>query len=469
MITVRRCTFGRRSRLKCHRRTVSYFPSRLLLVALLIAVNGFFAGSEVALLSVRHSRLREMAENGAAGAQAALNLLSNPGRLLSVTQVGVTLASLGLGWAGENTVYQILISWLHPRTTPLETDILHGACLVAAFLMISYLHVVLGEVVPKNLSIAQADRLAAIVAPALLVFYRLSLPFVVVVERSAGVITRALKLKNAAYGGGHSAEELKLIVSSSRGLGYLPEAQEDMIHRVLDLDYVVAREIMVPRNDIVSVEAGASLDDVLRTMISTKHSRLPVYRGSPEKIVGILHYKDLLPVWEERRRVIRSGQASRSFRIGRLLRPHLVVPETKPLSQLLEEFRAGQSHIAMVVDEFGTIVGMLTVQDVLEHLVGRIEDEHDDKDARPDVDADETELDGATRIRDLESEYGIEIANEGEFETLAGFVLFQRGEIPKPGESVEYQGRRYTVLEMDRNRVARVRVEKIAVAGKASG
>jgi len=440
---------------------VGYYPFRIVLVASLIAVNGFFAGAEVALLSVRHSRLRQMAENGAAGAQAALNLLSNPGRLLSVTQVGVTLASLGLGWAGENTLYQLLVSRFHMPAAPLAADILHGACLAVAFLTISYLHVVLGEVVPKNISMSQADKLAAIVAPVLLLFYRASLPFVVVVERSAGVITRTLKLKNAVHGG-HSAEELKLIVSSSRGLGYLPEAQEDMIHRVLDLDYVVAREIMVPRNDIVSVEAGSDLDGVLRTMIAEKHSRLPVYRGSPEKIVGILHYKDLLPVWEERRRAIRTGHASRSFHIGRLLRPHLVVPETKPLSQMLEQFRIGHSHMAMVVDEFGTVVGMLTLEDVLEHLVGRIEDEHDDKDVRPDVDADETELDGTTRIRDLETEFDIDIPENAGFETLAGFLLFRLGAIPRAGDHVDFAGRRYTVLEMDRNRIARVKVEKLA-------
>ena len=439
---------------------MTYFPFRIVLVALLIAVNGFFAGAEVALLSVRHSRLRQMAENGAAGAQAALNLLSNPGRLLSVTQVGVTLASLGLGWAGENTLYQLLISRWHTPSSPLEADILRGACLAVAFLAISYLHVVMGEVVPKNISMTQADRMAALVAPVLLLFYRVSLPFVVVVERSAGVITHALKLKNAVHGA-HSAEELKLIVSSSRSLGYLPEEQEDIIHSVLDLDYVVAREIMVPRNDIVSVEAGATLDDVLRTMIAKRHSRLPVYRGSPEKIVGILHYKDLLPVWEERRRAIRTGHASRSFQMGRLLRPLMVVPETKPLSQLLEQFRAGHSHMAMVVDEFGTIVGMLTLEDVIEHLVGRIEDEHGEKDVRRGADSGEVELDGATRIRDLETEYGIEVPADAGFETLAGFLLFRLGAIPRSGDQVEFAGRRYTVLEMDRNRIARVRVETI--------
>jgi putative hemolysin len=429
------------------------------MVVFLIGINGFFAGAEVSLLSVRHSRLRQMAEEGHAGAQAALNLLSNPGRLLSVTQVGVTLASLGLGWAGEDTLYHILIAALHAVITPVTVKLLHAVSLVVSFLAISYLHVVLGEVVPKNLAMARADRVAALVAPALLLFYRLSVPFVVVIERSAAALTRVAAPKGG-HAGGHSTEELKLIVSSSRGLGYLPEAQEDMIHRVLDLETVVAREVMVPRNDIVAIDAKASLDDVLHAMIEAQHSRLPVYDETPEKIIGILHYKDLLPIWQERRNAIRTGRPSRAFRIERLLRPHLVVPETKPLSQLLEEFRRGHSHMAMVVDEFGTIAGMLTVEDVLEQLVGRIEDEHDEK-AQPRAESGDVELDGVTRIRDLESEYGIEIPSSGGFETLAGFLLFKLGEIPHVGESVEYGGRRFTVVEMERNRIARVKVEKL--------
>jgi putative hemolysin len=429
------------------------------MVVFLIGINGFFAGAEVSLLSVRHSRLRQMAEEGQAGAQAALNLLSNPGRLLSVTQVGVTLASLGLGWAGEDTLYRILAGALQPVVTAATAGLLHAACLVLSFLTISYMHVVLGEVVPKNLAIARADRMAALVAPALLLFYRLSLPFVVVIERSAAALTRVAAPKGA-HAGGHSTEELKLIVSSSRGLGYLPEAQEDMIHRVLDLETVVAREVMVPRNDIIAIDAKATLDDVLRTMIEAQHSRLPVYDETPEKIIGILHYKDLLPIWQERRNAIRTGRPSRAFRIERLLRPHLVVPETKVLSQLLEEFRRGHSHMAMVVDEFGTIAGMLTVEDVLEQLVGRIEDEHDEK-SQPRAESGDVELDGATRIRDLENEYGIEITTGGGFETLAGFLLFKLGEIPQAGESVEHDGRRFSVVEMDRNRIARVRIEKL--------
>jgi putative hemolysin len=438
-------------------------PLRLFLVVLLIAVNGFFAAAEVSLVAVRQSRLRQMAAEGHAGAQAALSLLANPGRLLSVTQIGVTLASLGLGWAGEDTVYRILSTWAAPlASTPAGVRLIHGLSLVCAFLIISYFHVVMGEVVPKNLAIAKADRLAALVAPVLLVFYRLSLGFVVTIERSAIAATRLLKLQAGAHSGGHSAEELKLIVSSSRGFGFLPEREEEMILRVLDLSNIFVREVMVPRNAMVSVPAEASLDDVLETIIKRKHSRLPVYEGAPEKIIGILHYKDLLPVWEERRQTIRTGRPSRAFRISRVLRKHMVAPATKPLSQMLEEFRQARSHMAMVVDEFGTIVGLITVKDILQQIVGRIEDEHVGKAGPRWLEADEAELDGATRILELKSEFGLDIPDDAGFATLAGFLMYQLGEIPHVGQSLEYEGRRFTVLEMDHHRIAWVRIEKLS-------
>jgi len=445
-----------------------YVGFRLVLVALLIACNGFFAAAEVALVSVRHSRLRQLAEEGKSGANAALSLLANPPRLLSLTQVGVTLSSLGLGWAGEETLFHIIESVFHPAWSAGYAAAIHAVSLVLAFLAISYLHVVIGEVVPKNLAIASADRLAIAVAPVLLVFYRASIAFVLIIEKSSGAITNLLRAGGPHRTGGHSAEELKLIVTSSRGLGYLPEAQEDMIHRVLDLGDLSVREIMVPRKDIVSVSVEATLDEVLHAMIEHQHSRLPVFEEKPEQIIGLLHYKDLLPVWEERREAVRIGRPSRAFRIRRLLRKHLVVPETKPVGQMLTEFQQGRSHMAMVVDEFGTIAGMVTVEDVLEQIVGPIQDEYDEtSQARgaAGTDSGEVELDGATRIRDLETEYGIDIPAEAGFETLAGFLLYRLGYIPRSGEHVEYGGRRYTVLEMERNRIARVRIEPAAAPG----
>ncbi len=438
----------------------SFLGFRVILVVLIIAANGFFAAAEVSLLSVRNSRLRQMAEEGQAGAQAALNLLAHPERLLSVTQVGVTLASLGLGWAGEETLFVMFTFLLGPAAGFAPPAVVHALAFILAFALMSYCHVVLGEVVPKNLAIEKADRLAITVAPVLLLFYRVSAPFVAVVEKTASGISRAMGL-TGRHGGGHSTEELKLVVSSSRGMGYLPEAQEDMIHRVLDLQNVSAREIMVSRNDIVSVSVDATLEEVLRRMIDQQHSRLPVWEGQPERIIGVLHYKDLLPVWEERRQAIRGGKPSRAFRVRPLLRKQVVVPETKPLMQLLEEFRKGGSHMAMVVDEFGTIVGLVTVEDVLEQIVGPIEDEYDEKTLRPDVQPPDMELDGTTKIRDLSNEYGIEIPGDAGFETLAGFLLYRFGSIPNAGDSLEYDSRRYTVLEMDRRRIARVRIERL--------
>jgi CBS domain containing-hemolysin-like protein len=314
---------------------------------------------------------------------------------------------------------------------------------------------------PKNLAIERADRLAVIVAPALLLFYRISEPFVWIIEKSSAAFTRVLGAGARVRGGGHSAEELKLIVSSSRGFGHLPEMQEDLIHNVLDLENLAVREIMVPRNDMVSVPVDATLDQVLAVMIEGKHSRLPVYQDKPEQIVGILYYKDLLPVWEERRAAIRLGRPPRVFRVRRLMRKHLVVPETKPVSQMVAQFQQGHSHMAMVVDEFGTIVGLLTVEDVLEQIVGEIADEYDEQSAPAAADADDLELEGTTKIRDLETQYGIELPVNGGFETLAGFLLMRLGKIPAAGQSVEHGGRRYTVLEMDRNRIAKVRVEKL--------
>src|SRR5713226_7324199 len=257
--------------------TESHYGFRIFLLLVILGVNAFFAGAEVALVSVRESRLKQLAEGGHAGAQAALNLLANPERLLSVTQIGVTLASLGLGWAGEGTLYSLFIGVFQPLMTPGLEKALHAAGFVVAFLIMSYFHVVIGEVVPKNLAIEHADRLAAAVAPALLIFYRIAAPFVWVIEQSAAAITSALGETEGQRGGGHSAEELKLIVSSSRGLGHLPQMQEDIIHNALDLHKISVREIMVPRNDIVSVPLDATLDQVLETMIAQQHSRLPVF------------------------------------------------------------------------------------------------------------------------------------------------------------------------------------------------
>jgi putative hemolysin len=435
---------------------------RFVILLLILAANGFFAAAEVSLVSVRQSNLRALAERGVAGAQAALSLLANPGRLLSVTQLGVTLASLGLGWAGEDTMYRLLLGFLSPWPLPVSPIVIRGVCFAIAFLAISYAHVIVGEVVPKNLALEKAARVAVLTAPPLLVFYRLSAPFVIVLERSAALVLRLIGLSSGHEGrGGHSAEELKYIIQSSGREGHLEQFQQDAIQRLLELSNYSAREIMVPRHNIVSLPADSELDHVLNVMSEHKYARIPVYEDRPEKIIGIVHYKDLMRLWEERRFAHEKHRTTRPFRLRRFVRKTLVVPETKPLNQLIEEFRTTHNHMALVVDEFGTISGLVTLEDALEQIFGEIGDEHDLKRPATSEGSPSLTIEGSTTIRDLETRYNIVLPGDAGFETVAGFLLTQFGYIPHQGEFIEHAGRRFTIAEMDRNRIATVKIEKV--------
>ena len=439
---------------------------RFILLAVIVALNAFFAAAEVALVSVRRSRLKELAEQGSGPARTALELRARPERLLSLTQVGVTLASLGLGWAGENTVYELLLR-LFATITPSNSAWLHGVSFALGFLAISFFHVVVGEVVPKNLAIEKADRLALLVAPVLLVFYRVAAPFVYVVERSARGLSQALGLKGLA-GGGHSPEELRFILESSREAGHLAGFEQVAIQKLLELQDVSAREIMTPRVEVVSASLDAGLDELLRLVLEHQYSRLPVYEGTPEHVIGTVHYKDLMEAWQERRAAGERRQPALPFRLRRYLRRPLVVPETKPLNQLVDEFRGSRTHMALVVDEFGTFTGLVTLEDVLEQVFGPIADEHDERRRLPAAGAPVIEVDGSTTIREMASDHGVELPADAGFETLAGFLLFRLGYIPKPGDSVTYGLRTFIVQQMDHNRIARVKIVTARPAAELS-
>ena len=288
---------------------------RFILLVFIVALNAFFSAAEVALVVARRSRLEELARQGNTAARAALGILANPERLLSVTQVGVTVASLALGWAGEETMYGVILWVFNPIIGAAEIHALHVVAYAIAFLVTSFVHVVIGEVVPKNLALDQADRLALLVAPPLLVFDRLSSPFVYVVEKASSGISRLLGIQ-WRHSGGHSAEELKFIIEASGKEGHLAGFEEESIRRLLGLKEVYAREIMTPRVDIVSVPVTASLDELLQTTLEHKYSRLPVYEGSPEHIVGVLHYKDLVRAWQDRKSAADRRQTPRPTDAG---------------------------------------------------------------------------------------------------------------------------------------------------------
>jgi CBS domain containing-hemolysin-like protein len=335
---------------------------------------------------------------------------------------------------------------------------------VLAYLLMTYVHVVLGEVVPKNAPIDKRERLAVLLAPPLLVFFHVAEPFVYVLEKSALILSKALGIQGVQHGG-HSVEELKLILASSQREGVLQEFTEKSMQGLLEVEKYLTREIMVPRNQIVSVSADAGLDHILRIANEHQYTRLPIYETRPENLIGYLHVKDLLRDWEDRRLATERRRPVRPFELRKLLRTMPVAPESKPVSQLMAIFRESHTHMAMVVDEFGTTVGLVTLEDLMEQIFGEIEDEHDAR--RPHIEhgAEVLYLDGATPILDLELQYAIALPSEAEYETLAGFLLYKLGFIPKAGNHVEESGRRYIVDQMAGNRIARVRIERIGEDG----
>lgn len=434
---------------------------RLILMMLIIGINGFFAAAETALVSVRPSRLKQMAEDGVSGANAALSLLGNPERLLSVVQVGVTLTSLALGWVGEDTLYALFQGALEPLMTPLTRTALTIAVLVFSFILMAFLHVVIGEVVPKNLAIDKADRFAVLVAPLLLLFYKVVEPFVFAIERTSAWLSRLVGVSGTA-GGSHSREELKFILGASHSSEQLSEFEFEALDRMLDLREYVVREVMVPRTKLVMIQDDADLDEVLRVFSESRYSRLPVYHQDPENILGVIHVKDVLDFWAYRRTANLRRRSVPPFDLRRITRKAPVVPETKPLDQVITEFRAGHAHLAIVVDEYGSLAGLITLEDVIEQVFGEIEDEFDPQAVHPPLEALEGEVEGTISLVDLESHYGIEIPMEEEFETLAGFIMFRLGRIPHVGDVAKHDGRAFQVLEMDHNRVVRVHIRRMS-------
>ncbi len=438
----------------------AYIGYRSLLLLFLTAVNAFFSAAEVSLLSVRPSKMQALAAQGNIGAQAAMTLINNMERMISLSQVGITIASLGMGWAGEEAMYAYLVHVLQPISTPQTEIVIHGLSFVFSFLLLTFVLVVLGEVVPKNLAVEKAERMAVLTSPALLVCYRMLEPFVYVVERSSAFVSRLFGLKGISPGGAHSAEEIKHIVSISGTEGHLPLFEQKAIHHLLDLRLLVAREVMVPRGSVVSVPIDAPLDVVLQTMAEHAYSRVPVYQDHPENIVGVIHSRELIRIWHDYRAAGEHAASLPPFRLVDWMHKPLVVPETKPLNALIDQFRLAHQHMATVVDEFGTITGLITMEDVFEQVFGEIEDENDIRQPHKD-ESDLIEVEGTIPIRDLEMQFGIEVPFEDSFETLAGFLLSRFGFIPKGGEQVAEAGRRFTVLAMDRNRIARVRIERL--------
>lgn len=435
---------------------------QLLAVLALVGINGFFAAAEFSLVAVRPSRLRQLMEQGDARARIVQELLGNLDRVVSGVQVGITLTSLGLGFVGEITLAGIFgrLPWWTPG--PKAVVIAHSASLTLAFLLLSAMHVVLGELVPKSLSLQRAERVALLIARPFSWFLNTFRWAIELLEGASGKIVRLLGVKAMqSHALVHSAEELQIMIYQAGERGLLEPSEEKFIRSAFELGKLQAREIMVPRPDMHALPVESSMEAVMKEFATTQRSRIPIYEGTLDHVLGLVHIKDMLWVLLDRARRAEEGQPGPEFNLRRLLREILIVPESKPADELLNELRARRTGLALVVDEFGSILGLVTLEDVLEQMVGEIHDEFDVVE-RPLTMADGAMIfDASLNVRDLETQYGILLADDPAYATVGGFVLSQLGFIPRGGESFEYDGYRFTVLEMDRRRVARVKIQRL--------
>ena len=452
---------------------IAFVLLRVLVILLLVAANAFFAAAEFSLVSVRDTRIQQLIESGRIGARIVQRLHQHLDEVVNGVQLGVTMVSLTLGWIGEPMVARLVEGMQFVHRVPHAAVYAHTIAIVIAFSLITYMHVILGELVPKTLALQRAEQIALAVAAPMEAFLTLTRPVLFFMRRSGGIVLRLFGAQPTRRGTVHSPDELKLIVTASRQFGQIPEFQEEMIHSAIELDSITVREVMVARPDIFSLPSDLLLDEALVRVVEGQHSRIPVYdpQRGPEHIVGVLYYKDLMR-WM-RLRLSNLGQTSAvrisRMQIGQIMHDVLVVPETKVLAELLAEFKERRRHLAVVVDEFGSTAGVITVEDILEQLVGNIEDEFDVSRSEPPVEDESVlVLEGAVNIRDLEAEYGLKLPRDAGFETLAGFILARLQRIPNLHDSFEYEGRRYTVEEIEGHRIARVRIEKTAkVEGEA--
>ncbi len=443
---------------------------RAAAIVVLILCNAFFVAAEFALVSLRRTRVQQLIEKDHPGARTVADLQANLDEFLPAVQLGVTLASLTLGWLGEPFVARLLLPWFsllpHAR--------LYGGVVAAvvAFCLITYLEVIFGELVPKSLALRQGEKMALAIAEPIALFMRITRPVVHLMNRSAEVVLRLFRLSRVPERSAHSPEELKLIATATRHMGLLPEKQETIIHRVLDLDTITVREIMTPRQKIFSLPANLSLAEANARITQVQRSRVPVYDPAvgPEHIIGVVYAKDLAR-WMHFQTVIQNvtqnaphaaltrGEEN-EVRLAQWMHDVLVVPETKTVSDLLTEFQERRRHLAIVVDEFGSVTGLVTVEDALEQIVGEMEDEFDVREgSMQKLSSGMIVLHGSVTLRDLETQMGWRLPHDGGVETLAGFLLVHMQKIPVVGDSIVEDGRRFTVAAVEDRRITRVRVE----------
>jgi putative hemolysin len=414
----------------------------LLAVVLLILLNAFFVAGEYSLVTVRRTRMKELADEGSRTARSVLSITSDPPHFIAAMQLGVTLTSLGIGALGERVLSDLFDEWL--------ATIL---AVLLAFLVITFLHVVVGELVPKGVALSYSERVALGVSAPVRLFFFVFKPLIWVLQRSSEAAQRAIGIDpKAMEGEAHSEAELKMLLEVSTEHGEIELDEREMLYKVFDFAEKEVADVMVPRPDVAGLSVDLDLEEAMAAMLESPYTRYPVYRESLDEIVGIVHVRDLVAS-------LHNGSRGAASSLAELARPPYVVPENKDLGALLAEFRKANQHMAVVVDEYGATAGIVTLEDLLEEIVGDIEDEFDLPDESVErLDERRIRIAGSFTIDDFNEEFGTALDDE-DFHTVGGYVFGHLGRAAEAGDEVRDNGLHFTVLETSGSRILRLEVE----------
>jgi CBS domain containing-hemolysin-like protein len=433
---------------------------RLLAVLLLVGANGFFVGSEFALVSVRRPRLEARAAAGSSRAQSALRLLGNPTLFISATQMGITVASLALGWIGEPTV----AAMLEPVALSIATEgragyIAHLLAIIVAFSAITYMHIVMGELMPKMIALERAEPLALFAARPLELFAKVFQTPLWVFNTTGATLARLIGLKSSLeHTAVYTETELRQLVDISRETGHLRAEERRLIHRVFEFSDTLVREAMVPRTEIAAISSNSTLEQITLAFEQHRYSRLPVYRESIDDVMGFIHSKDVMPY------LLRPDK----FHLQDVLQSPVYVVDTARLEDVLRQMQRAKSHFGFVVDEHGGLEGIITLEDLLEEIVGEISDEHDEEVNEQIKKIGERTylLDGRLAVRDLNRRLKLSLPESEAYTTIGGFLMTAAGHVLRAGEDVQHNGLLFHIERVEKRRL--VEVKLVLPAGEAA-
>ncbi len=430
--------------------------SKLLLVVLLVIANGFFVASEFALVAVRKTRIEALAAESRS-ARRVLNILNNLSAYISATQLGITLASLGLGWVGEPAVAALidpLLAYLGQVTGAAfltSGAVMHAISFAIAFSFITFLHIVFGELAPKTAALELSERIAMLVALPLEIFYKI---FSYPIRLLDWTGTRTVRLfglhPSDEHGSSYSEDEIRHLIKLSQESGQINAEEQKLINKVFEFSETTVKEAMIPRTGIVAIAEGSSLEEIARSFSEHGYSRLPVYRNSLDDIAGVIHSKDLLAFTHK----------PKSFKIETVIHKPNYVVDTAKLEDVLRQMQKEKFHFGFVVDEHGGVEGIITLEDLLEEIVGDISDEHDEE-VNEQIDRQDDGsylLDGGLAVRDLNRRLEMNIPVSDGYTTIAGFLMSESGQLLEEGETVPYNGHIFTIEKVDKRRIIEVRM-----------